>query len=85
MNERKPDASSQPTFAERVAEIERGFSHPIPAREAEMIRALLACIREQQAALEACEKSWNYVFTIHTESQAAERVRAVLARWRIEK
>ena len=52
IEERKPNASSQPSFAERVAILEEQLKL-IPSTElAKTARQFVACIREQQAALE---------------------------------
>lgn len=91
MTDRKPDASSQPSFSDRVdAAIEYACgvpdSHP-PSHET--INTLLACIREQQAALERVTEQYQKVRDADEayegiESSAIAEARAVLARWRIE-
>ena len=100
MTERKPDASSQPSFAERVAVMETmlvGLDH---SSMAQTTKLLLACIREQQAALEfyANERNWEQVFDtadygsttaqlpagLRIEDDGGAKASAVLAKWRIE-
>lgn len=100
--ERKPDASSQPSFAERVAEVDR---RAIEAKrcgavanqtDTQTVLDLLACIREQQAALESIE-NWRkgaLAYDADTGNEPREfcedvelienAARAVLAKWRIE-
>lgn len=93
--ERKPDASLEPSFAERVVEIEREIKDATDDPDwaycdASDLSALLACIREQQAALEQWDKLIAHQYAgsriAMSELQAAAiRGADVLARWRIEK
>ena len=55
-----PPASSQPSFAERVAALDISLQTDVPRTDKVMVEDLLACIREQQAALRAinAEVQW---------------------------
>ena len=75
-----------PAFADLVALIEAHISNarvPVAMIENDHLRDLLACIREQQAALEAILT--DFADRGETEyNGVADAARAVLAKWRIE-
>jgi len=69
-------------FAEMVAELERVMQTNLPTINRETTTALLACIREQQAALVAlCGPT---PAGMQPETTRWETARNVLAKWRIE-
>lgn len=86
MTDRKPDASSQPSFAEFLRDFDAKFrsGNSVPITRSSITRqeydSFLACIREQQAALEEVVR----IAEVHVQPGYLERARAVLARWRIE-
>jgi ribosome assembly protein YihI (activator of Der GTPase) len=93
--ERKSDASSQPSFAERVARFEAWAQEDEYKlnRVVELVPDLLACIREQQAALDSAldrieeglesegrmEADWS-----KDDRAFISETRAVLARWSLK-
>ena len=86
-DQRKSSASSQPSFAERVARFEAWAQEDEYKlnRVVELVPDLLACIREQQAALQAIidldDGDQPDLWHFETEFDAA---RAVLARWSLK-
>jgi hypothetical protein len=72
-------------FAEMVAELERVMQTNLPTINRETTTALLACIREQQAALEKMLYDFDESDCEYEGDRAAvANARAVLTKWRIE-
>lgn len=83
-----PPAPSQPSFAERVIELERYMTGlPFGTLDSAIFTDLMKAIREQRAALEHVleDDVYNGLRGIPRATSACRAVvRAVLAKWRIE-
>lgn len=80
-------APSLPTFAERFEKLERvmdGGSGAFTVLAIGLVPDLLACIREQQAALADLLREWDHQMHGYNEQPCAREVRAVLTKYEVK-